>query len=124
MDPSGTIWSSSHLNPEWVAILIFQYYEQLYAFVIDPDWKTKLFPFLIGVFQGCVISPTLFIGVFQIILDYIDQKGAQPYVFTQKSKDGSDLSLLQQANVDDHTLVSSSVEGQNYNLKQLSVVLE
>ena len=25
--------------PEWVANLIFQYYEQLYAFVIDPDWK-------------------------------------------------------------------------------------
>ncbi len=57
-------------------------------------------------------------------MDYIDHKGVQPYVFTQKSKDGSDLSLLQQAYVDDHTLASSSVEGQNYNLKQLSVVLE
>jgi len=110
--------------PEWVANLIFQYYEQLHAFVIDPDWKTKLFPFLIGVFQGCVISPTLFIGVFQIILDFIDQKGVQPYVFKQESPDGKKLSLLQQAYVDDHTLVNSSVDGANYNIRQLRIVLE
>ena len=68
--------------------------------------------------------PNAFDWGFSNILDYIDRKGVQPYVFTQKSKDGSDLSLLQQAYVDEHTLASSSVEGQNYNLKQLSVVLE
>ena len=60
--------------PEWFANLIFQYYESLFT----SEWSTGLFPFNIGVFQGCVISPTLFIVGFQILIDYIDQLGRRP----------------------------------------------
>jgi hypothetical protein len=112
--------------PEWLADLIFQYYESLFAFVTTPDWNTGLFPFDIGVFQGCVISPTLFIGVFQILIDYINQFGTDPYIWKTKENDSvsHDLSLMQQAYVDDHTLINSSTAGAQYNLDLLDVVLK
>ena len=78
--------------------------------------------FDIGVFQGCVISPTLFIIVFQILIDYIDQLGSCPYEFECGISDPSKtdlpkkLTLLQQAYVDDHTLIKSSDVGARHNL--------
>jgi hypothetical protein len=73
--------------PEWFADLIFQYYDSLFAFVTTPDWNTDLFPFLVGVFQGCVISPTLFIGVFQILIDFVDKFKINPYKWHPSSKE-------------------------------------
>jgi hypothetical protein len=109
--------------PEWFAEIVFQYYDSLSAFIFTDDWQSDLFAFQTGVFQGCVISPTLFIGVFQIILDFIDQFGAQPYVF-HDNKVSERLTLAQQAYVDDHTLINASPVGAQHNLDQLDIILE
>ena len=117
--------------PEWFADLIFQYYDSLFAFVTTPEWNTDLFSFLVGVFQGCVISPTLFIGVFQILIDFVDKFKINPYKWHSSAKEdipeemsnSDSLSLSQQAYVDDHTLVSSDTVGAQYNLDLLQLIL-
>ena len=108
--------------PEWFADLVFQYYDSLFAFVTTPEWSTNLFPFLQGVFQGCVISGLLFIGVFQLLIDHINQFGLDPYTWNTQS--GKDLSLLQQAYVDDHTLINASPRGAQHNLTKLQRILD
>ena len=70
-----------YLVPSWFADFVFQYYESLCAVVTTKDWTTNPFSYGIGVFQGCVVSPTLFLIVYQIVLDYIEEFGSQPYMF-------------------------------------------
>ena len=50
--------------PEWVISLVKPHYDALFATVITHDWKTNVFPFQIGVFQGCTFSPLLFYIVY------------------------------------------------------------
>jgi hypothetical protein len=107
--------------PESFAKFVFDYYDSLAAFVSAKDWNTQWFKYSIGVFQGCVISPTLFILVFQIILDFINQNGTAPYDF--KIGKHQQASLSQNAYMDDHTLVTSTVEGMRFNIGKLNQIL-
>ena len=58
--------------PHDLCHLIFNYYEGLVAKVFVPDnFLTKPFHYAIGVFQGCVLSPSLFNICFQPLLDAV-----------------------------------------------------
>ena len=70
--------------PNWVCSLVSMYYNALLAKVVTRDWKTSVFPFLIGVFQGCTISPILFNIVFQMCIQYVEENGCEPYAFSEK----------------------------------------
>ena len=100
--------------PKWCHNMIQQYYSSLFAQVVTKKWKTSFFPFHIGVFQGCTVSPILFDTVYQICLDFTEQYGTDPYVFSSdfnlKAKYGQ-VELLQLAYADDHTTINRSIAG-------------
>ena len=54
--------------PAWVCALVNIYYNELFAKVVTQQWETPVFAFLIGVFQGCTVSPILFDIVFQVCI--------------------------------------------------------
>ena len=105
--------------PTWVIRLIFLYYDSLFAKVVTPNWATSFFPFEIGVFQGCTISPILFDLVYQLCIDFVDQYRIDPYVFSQsfdsKRKFGL-IELSQLVYADDHTLINRTLRGAQSNL--------
>ena len=105
--------------PTWVIRLIFLYYDSLFAKVVTPNWATSFFPFEIGVFQGCTISPILFDLVYQLCIDFVDQYRIYPYVFSQsfdsKRKFGL-IELSQLVYADDHTLINRTLRGAQSNL--------
>ena len=74
----------------------------------------SIFPFQIGVFQGCTISPILFDLVYQLCIDFVSQFGIDPYVFSQsfdlKSKYGL-IELPQLVYADDHTIINRTLAG-------------
>ncbi|MCP4460694.1 MAG: hypothetical protein GY816_22125, partial [Cytophagales bacterium] len=100
--------------PKWWHNMIQQYYSSLFAQVVTKKWKTSFFPFHIGVFQGCTVSPILFDTVYQICLDFTEQYGTDPYVFSSdfnlKAKYGL-IELPQLAYTDDHTTINRSITG-------------
>ena len=102
-----------HVDP-WCINLIHHYYSSLFAKVVTSKWSTPLFPFEIGVFQGCTISPILFDLVYQLCIDFVDQHGLNPYSFSQsfdfKKKFGL-LELSQLVYADDHTLINRTLSG-------------
>ena len=112
--------------PEWMCDLVFQYYDTLCAAVTCNGWTTKPLPYEIGVFQGCVISPTLFLIVYQIVLDYVKQFASQPYVFKKEEccEDLEDISLLQMAYADDHTLINSNSSGTQMSLALIQKIYD
>jgi hypothetical protein len=83
--------------------------------VTTKDWTTNPFSYGIGVFQGCVVSPTLFLMVYQLVLDYVEQYGTQPYTFKTVENElkhlHDEINILQLAYADDHTLVNSHHSG-------------
>ena len=99
--------------PEWVCVLIKSYYSSLFAKVVTRDWETSILAFLIGVFQGCTISPILFDIVFQLCITYVDDTGFDPYAFSHDNFDTKSqfgfVQLLQQAYADDYTLILSLI---------------
>ena len=114
--------------PDWVCKLIKSYYNALFAKVVTHQWETPIFAFLIGVFQGCTISPTLFDIVFQLCILYVNENGYDPYAFSidnfaATSKFGF-VQLLQQAYADDHTLINRSIGGAQHSLDLVSQWLE
>ncbi len=114
--------------PAWVCSLIKIYYNALFAKIVTPDWETPILPFLIGVFQGCTISPILFNLVFQMCITYVEKLGQEPYAFSEKdfdlkSKYGM-IQLLQQAYADDHTLLNRSLRGSQHSLNLVWIWLE
>ena len=55
--------------PSLIRSLIFDYYEKISAQVRVKKGTTGFFLFDLGLFQGCVLSCTLFKCVFQLLLD-------------------------------------------------------
>ena len=55
--------------PSIIRALIFDYYEKICAQVRVKKSSTRFFFFDLGLFQGCVLSCTLFKCVFQLLLD-------------------------------------------------------
>ena len=114
--------------PNWVCSLVSMYYNALFAKVVTRDWKTSVFPFLIGVFQGCTISPILFNIVFQMCIQYVEENGCEPYAFSEKpfnitSRFGI-VQLSQHAYADGHTLVNRSLRGAQRSLDLVSQWLD
>ena len=100
------------------------YYNSLFAKVVTENWSTSVFPFLIGVFQGCTISPTLFDSVSQLCITYVEDNGFGPYAFPHDNVDATSqfgfVQLLKQAYDDEHTLVNQSIEGAQRSLDLVS----
>ena len=94
--------------------MIYLYYSSLFAKVSTSKWTTSFFPFEIGVFQGCTISPILFDLVYQLCIDYVNHFGTDPYVFSQafdlNSKFGL-IELFQLGYAHDHTIINRSLSG-------------
>jgi hypothetical protein len=63
--------------PFHLSMIIFKYYEMLFATIETKDWSSRCFTYEIGVFQGCVISPLLFNMVFNLLLDLLSPKSDQ-----------------------------------------------
>ena len=59
-----------HVPPVFEKI-IRQYYDMLVATIEGRGWSSQTFPFELGVFQGCTISPLLFNLVFNLLLDLL-----------------------------------------------------
>ena len=91
--------------PSSVADIIFEYYENLVAQVVTEDWKTDFFRYLIGLFQGCVLSTILFDLVFNLLLDFLARHDPYGYKFKH-----SDLQSLRKAYADDLTLIAKRVD--------------
>ena len=74
--------------PEMMAQLIFHYHDQLQAVICTKEWSPFLIKYLMGVFQGCVLSVYLFLSVFQILLDYLQVHHHDQYIFARDDQDG------------------------------------
>ena len=57
--------------PDNVKTYINNLYSNLSGSVVGPDWKSERFVFKRGVFQGDPLSPTIFICIFNPLLEYI-----------------------------------------------------
>ena len=54
--------------PENIRNYLASFYKNCRAVVQTPSWKSQLFPFSRGVFQGDPLSPTIFLMVFNPVL--------------------------------------------------------
>lgn len=91
--------------PPIIAETIYDYYENLIAQVVTEDWKTDFFRYLIGLFQGCVLSTILFDLVFNLLLDFLARHDPAGYRFKQ-----TELRTLRKAYADDLTLLMDRVD--------------
>ena len=85
--------------PQCFRAIIASYYSNLHAQVTTRHWSTNPFPYQIGVFQGCTISPYLFDTVFQMLIDVIEQDKFQAMGYCFYSSPTT--SLLSSAYADD-----------------------
>jgi len=101
--------------------LIFDYsYDKLSALIRSRDWSTEIFPFEIGLFQGCALSCILFNCVFQLLLNLLQPLSKKcGYSF----KDSA-ISLHDQAFADDISICSSTPELNQLSINQLVCFLK
>uniref|UniRef100_A0A1B6G7S5 Reverse transcriptase domain-containing protein n=2 Tax=Cuerna arida TaxID=1464854 RepID=A0A1B6G7S5_9HEMI len=85
--------------------ILFNYYNQLIFSIVNKNWKTKVMPFEIGLFQGCCLSPVLFKLVFSLLERKLLSSKAKGYKFKSNKETPPVLTF-----VDDTTLVSSKVK--------------
>ena len=105
--------------PPHIASIISDYYDKLCAQVVTGDWETAYFRYLVGLFQGCVLSTILFDMVFNLCLDLLAQYDAWGYTFK-----GSEIQTLRKAYADDLTLLPKNVEKAQIILDELDRWLE
>ena len=90
------------------------YYDNLHACIQTKRWISAPFRFDIGLFQGCVLSCSLFSSVFQLLLDLLDP-------LTEKHgyhfKDSS-IILHDQAFADDISITSYSPKANQASINQ------
>ena len=86
--------------PEHIRKIIFNYYDELFIRVKTEDWTTDWIKCCTGVFQGCPLSCILFLAVFNLCLDLLDQSSHLGYRMSS-----SDLTSSAKAYADDLTLV-------------------
>ena len=70
------------------------------------DWSTGFFLFVIGLFQGCVLSTILFNCVFQLLLDFLHPKKYLGYVF----KSLPSIQSFNKAYADDLSLITTNTK--------------
>ncbi len=71
--------------PENVQEYIRNLYSGLTGTVIGPDWESNPFVFKRGVFQGDPLSPTIFIKVFNPLLEYLKSEIKHGYKLDNKT---------------------------------------
>ena len=99
--------------PAHIHMLIYNYYDKLFAQVTCKAFSTDPFHYGIGVFQGCTMSPILFNIVMQILLDLVTRPANQHHAY--KFKDSNDdKSLLCPAFADDMTVVTNTPDGNQH----------
>ena len=72
--------------------------------VVAGDRETAYFRYLVGLFQGCVLSTILFDMVFNLCLDLLAKYDAWGYTFK-----GTEIQTLRKAYADDLTLLPKNV---------------
>jgi hypothetical protein len=109
--------------PLEIAEIIFEYYEQLEAVISTKDWSTGIVPYLIGVFQGCVLSVYLFLLVFQLLLDYLELHHHDGYLFSADTNTSAEtaIHIRNPAFADDLTAVSSSPSGNQLVINRVEI---
>ena len=95
-----------------------RYYSSMRVQIRVGEGLTPTIPFEVGVFQGCVSSPTLFNLVFQLLLFSLAVHQQEAYEFNNKS-----LQLLVAAFADDLQLTTSSKAGAKLLIKSLEQFL-
>ncbi|XP_071845750.1 uncharacterized protein [Apostichopus japonicus] len=91
--------------PDHIRKIIFKYSDELFIRVKTTDWTTDWIQCTIGVFQGCPLSCILFLAVFNLCLDLLDQLNHLGYCMS-----GSDITSSAKAYADDLTLIARSPE--------------
>ena len=92
--------------PEHIRKIIFNYYDEIFIRVKTEEWTTDWIQCCIGVFQGCPLSCILFLAVFNLCLDLLDQSNDLGYDMS-----GTDITTSAKAYADDLTLIAKSREG-------------
>ena len=91
--------------PDHIRKMIFNYYDESYIHVKTKEWTTDWIHCGIGVLQGCPLSCILFLAVFNLCLDLLDQHSHLEYCM----KDSSIKSSVK-AYADDLTLIARNPE--------------
>ena len=92
--------------PEHIRNIVFNYYNQLFICVKTKEWTTDWIQCCIGVFQGCPLSCILFLAIFNLCLDLLDQSSHLGYCMSK-----SDITSSAKAYADDLTLIAKNPEG-------------
>ena len=88
--------------PDNVKHYINNLYSNINGSVVGPDWKSERFVFKRGVFQGDPLSPTIFICVFNPLLEYILSERKHGY------KLDSNTSVISTPFADDFNIITSN----------------
>jgi hypothetical protein len=99
--------------PKSIQQLIFDYYEKQCAKITTKEWSTGFFSFLIGLFQGCVLSTILFDCVFNLLLDFLDPLRNEGYPFK-----GCKVTIMHKAYADDLQFTTTTPAGHQLVLDQ------
>jgi hypothetical protein len=72
--------------PDNVKSYINSLYSNINGTVVGPGWKSERFPFRRGVFQGDPLSPTIFLCVFNPLLEYLLTEQKHGYQLNNDTK--------------------------------------
>ena len=105
--------------PQHIRLLFFNYYDQLFAQVETPSFKTQIFHCGIGVFQGCTASPVLFNLVMQLFLDVFNQDDNLKLAYSIGPLDSKVGKVLCPTFADDLGIVTKTIMGNQILLNKL-----
>ena len=71
--------------PENIRRMIFKYYDESYIRVKTKEWTTNWIHCGIGVFQGCPLSCILFLAVFNLCLNLLDEYSQLGYCMSNST---------------------------------------
>ena len=84
--------------PAHIRKIVFKYYDELFICVKTKDWTADWLCCYIGVFKGCPLSCILFLAVFNLCRDLLEQFDHLRYCMT-----GLDITISAKAYADDLT---------------------
>ena len=115
-----TLYALRHYkSPEWLIEYMLKYYDELIVREVTIDWKSNWFYYILGLFQGDPLSVVLFLIVFNLLLDLLqDQKelGHKPSFSSEPTSN--------RAFADDLTLMSSRLEKLKKQIELMEKFLE
>ena len=105
--------------PEWLIEYMFKYYDELIVRVVTKDWKSNWFYYMLGLFQGDPLSVVLFLIVFNLLLDLLQDQKELGYKPSFSSEPTSNRAFA-----DDLTLMSSRLEKLKKQIELMEKFLE